>query len=88
MFFFVTAAFDLNIGAVRGHEVFIDVRAHLADARLRRINAAPTSDLPEKSLAPTTWKIELHLQYLKISNPNWINNAAMNRITLITHQPR
>ena len=46
----------LNICAIRGHKIFVDVGSGLPDTRLGRINAAPASDFPEKSLTSATCK--------------------------------
>ncbi len=46
----------LDIGAICWHKIFVNVGSGFPDARLGRINAAPASDFPEKSLTSATFK--------------------------------
>ena len=44
----------LDVGAVGGHEVLVDVGPLLADARLGGVDAAPAPDLAKQALAAAT----------------------------------
>ena len=45
----------LDVSAIGGHEVFVDVGSGLSDARLRRVDAAPAANLPEQPLAAAAY---------------------------------
>ena len=53
---------DLDVSPIGGHEVLVDERTRFPDARLGRIHAAPTPDLPEQSLAATACRNSMFSQ--------------------------
>ena len=53
---------DLDVGPIGGHEVLVDERTGFPDARLGRIHATPTPDLPEQSLAAPTCRNSMFSQ--------------------------
>ena len=46
----------LNVGAVCGHEVLVDVGPGLPHSRFRRIDGAAAANLAKQPLTPATWQ--------------------------------